>query len=246
MYIIAKNKDYYDGVVGSVGMDKTIVYERVLDEITENSKKPKEFQHKTFSWEEGNPFLNVVNMNIDHDKTDKYEDVDGFIVGFCGKMYIGYKLHYKELEWNEELQRKDEIRKTDIIYGLKEAVKYLKTDYWRGNFEDDLRYVGSYDPIQIFRDLKAPIFIYDSDTITTRGDYGSIKSHGVVLVNPNLKEYEFYKVVDAFTAFQELQMFISGVLGTGEKEIIEVADEHKISQHGFDKWSFRREPSKKR
>ena len=28
MYIIAKKKDYYDGVVGTMGIDKTIVYNR--------------------------------------------------------------------------------------------------------------------------------------------------------------------------------------------------------------------------
>ncbi len=44
MYIIAKNKDYYDGVVGSVGMDKTIVYERVIDEIESNEKMIKPFK----------------------------------------------------------------------------------------------------------------------------------------------------------------------------------------------------------
>ena len=30
MYVISKFKDYYDGVVGSVCIDKTIVYERKL------------------------------------------------------------------------------------------------------------------------------------------------------------------------------------------------------------------------
>ena len=49
MYIIAKNKDYYDGVVGSVGMDKTIVYERVIDEITDNAKIPKQFKHGRYN-----------------------------------------------------------------------------------------------------------------------------------------------------------------------------------------------------
>ena len=52
--------------------------------------------------------------------------------------------------------------------------------------------------------------------------------------------------MDTFTAFQEIQMYISGVLGTGEKEIIEVEDKYKIPQHGFNKWSFRREPTKKK
>jgi hypothetical protein len=238
MYIISKNKDYYDGVVGTVGMDKTIVYERVIEEITDNAKIPKEFRYKLFSWDDGNPFLNVLHMNIDHDKTKKYEDVDGFIVGFCGKLYIGYQLHYKEMVWDAGLGH-HETTKTDIIYGLEEAVKFLKTDYWRGSFEDDLRYIGSYDPIQIFRDFKTPVFVFD-------GFRRRPRNSSAFIVNANLKEWEFYKVVDAFTAFTELQMFISGVLGTGEKEIIEVADEHKISQHGFDKWSFRREPSKKK
>ena len=57
---------------------------------------------------------------------------------------------------------------------------------------------------------------------------------------------EFYKVIDAFTAFQEISMFIGGVLGIGEKEIVEIEDKYKIGQHGFDKWSFRKEPSKKK
>ena len=40
-------------------------------------------------------------------------------------------------------------------------------------------------------------------------------------------------------------MFLGGVLGIGEKEIIEVDDKYKIPQHGFDKWSFRKESVKK-
>ena len=92
----------------------------------------------------------------------------------------------------------------------------------------------NYDPINLFRESKTPIFVYD----TYRRD-------DAFIINPILKDYEFYKVVDAFTAFTELQMFISGVLGVGEKEIVEIEDKYKIGQHGFDKWSFRKEPQKK-
>lgn len=239
MYIISKRKDYYDGVVGSVGMDKTIVYERHVEEIEDSAKMPKEFQYKGFRWEGSNPFLNICHMDIDREKTSIYHDVDGFIVGFCGKLYMGWKFYYKEKEFNAEFNRHEDVVKTDIIYGLPEAVQYLKTDYWRGNFKDDLNYVGSYDPKEIFRDINAPVFVYDSYM-------GRPRRNDVFTINPNLKEWEFYKVVDAFTAFQEISMFIGGVLGTGEKEIIEVADKHKIAQHGFDEWSFRREPTKKR
>lgn len=232
MYIISKHKDYYDGVVGTVGMDKTIVYERETIEITDNNKIPKPFKVKRYSWDDRNPFLGVCRANVDHKKNKKYEEVRGFIVGFCGKLYLGWKFDYKENEWGE-LGYVDVI-KTDIIYGYKNAKEFLKSDYWRSNLDDDIKYVMNYDPIDLFREFKTPIFVYD----TYRRD-------DAFIINPTLKDYEFYKVIDAFTAFTELQMFIGGVLGIGEKEIVEIEDKYKIGQHGFDKWSFRREPQNK-
>ena len=95
MYIIGKHKDYYDGVVGSVGMDKTIVYERTPIEITDRNKTPKEFRPREHYWSDNNPFIGVCHVNIDREKTKKYDDADGFIVGFCGKLYLGWKLYYK-------------------------------------------------------------------------------------------------------------------------------------------------------
>ena len=105
--------------------------------------------------------------------------------------------------------------------------------------DNSIKYVESYDPINLFRKFKVPIFVFDADSRSPRND-------NAFIINANLKEFEFYKVVDAFTAFVETQNYISGVLGTSEKEIIEVEDKYKIGQHGFDKWSFRREPSKRR
>ena len=239
MYIISKYKDYYDGVVGTVGIDKTIVYERVIDEIIDIKKKPKVFRHKRYSWDDNNPFLNIVNIDVDRKKTTKYTDANGFIVGFCGKLYLGWKFYYKIMEWDEERNEKVEVTKTDIIYGYENAKKYMKTDYWRSNLGDSVQYIKTYDPIELFREYKIPIFVFD-------GDSRSPRNNSAFIINANLKEFEFYKVIDAFTAFTELQMFISGVLGTGEKEIIEIEDKYKIKKHGFDKWSFRREPSKKK
>ena len=237
MYIISKNKDYYDGVVGSVGMDKTVVYERITVEIEDSKKMLKEFRaHRNWNDRRENHFLNIGYANTD---SKKYEENNFFIVGFCGKLYLGWKFHYKVKVWDEEIGEMDSQWKTDIIYGYENAKKYLKTSFWRSNIDDDIEYVVKYDPINMFRELKSPIFIYDSERSKPRGN-------DKMIINPILKNYEFYKVVDAFTAFTELQMFIGGVLGVGEKEIIEIEDKYKIPQHGFDKWSFRREPSKKK
>lgn len=236
MYIIAKNKDYYDGVVGTVGIDKTLVYERNTVEIEDSKKMLKEFQaFRNWNDRRENRFLNIGYAQID---SKKYETSNFFLVGFCGKLYLGWKFEYKVKGWDKD-GKIIEIIKTDIIYGYEKAKKHIKTSFWHGNLDNDVEYVMKYDPINMFRELKSPVFIYDSDSRSPR-------KSSVLIINPILKEWEFYKVVDSFTAFQEISMFIGGVLGIGEKEIVEIEDKYKIPQHGFDKWSFRREPSKNR
>lgn len=239
MHIVSKHRDYYDGVVGTMGVDKTLVYERNTIEIDDVKKMPKEFQinnNLSWSYRRDNHFLNIGYMRTD---TKKYDDVDSFIVGFCGKLYLGWKFKYKIKEVDNYNMVVD-VTKTDIIYGFDNAKQYLKSGFWKDTSQEDIDYVLNYDPINIFRTLNTPIFIYDTH------NSGKARHDSTLIINPNLKEYEFYKEIDAFTAFQEISMFLGGVLGRGEKKIVEVEDKHKISQHGFDKWSFRKESSKKK
>lgn len=234
MYIISKNKDYYDGVADSMGIDKTIVYERHPIEITKQKDMPKIFHHKNI-WQHryDNPFYNITYSDVNLKKTKKYKKAYCFIIGFCGKLYLGWKLHYTIKRYGFALDEE----KIDIVHGYKNAKKYLKNEYWRHNLDDDIKYIETYDPINIFREINAPVFVYDTDTNNR---------HNSFIINPLLKDYEFYRVIDTFQTFQEIQMFIGGVLGSGEKDIIEVDDKYKITQHGFNKWSFRKEPTKKK
>jgi hypothetical protein len=57
----------------------------------------------------------------------------------------------------------------------------------------------------------------------------------------NLKDLQFYKVKDAFTAFQEISMFVGGVLPREGNPMASIADEEvRIHKAGFDaKTSFR-------
>jgi hypothetical protein len=236
MYIISKFKDYYDGVVGSMGIDKTLVFERTTEIIEDKTKFPEPFTGKP-RWEyrgNRNEFRNL-SYSYPLTKESKFSESAPFIVGFCGKLYIGWKF-FRETQ-NKRYPSLTEGFESIITYDLDFVKANHSIDSWGKNLLSDLDYILSYDPINLFRLLKTPIFIFDSDyeRIALRH-----RRHEVFISNPQLKTYEFYKVMDSFTAFQEIQMFLGGVLGTGEKEIVEVEDKYKISQHGFDNKSFRR------
>ena len=236
MYIISKNKDYYDGVVGTTGVDKTIVYERttVIEEDPHKfiqpftARKSWNIRHKT-------PF-NSFQSGYPVERKSIYGGSSGFIVGFCGKLYIGWKF-YREIKDNTGYPDME----TFITYDIEFVKKHVVHNSWNGDLINDIDYILGYNPMEIFRKMNSPIFMFDTDY--DRKFIQRYRRNDVLITNPKLKDYEFYKVMDSYTTFQEIQMFIGGVLGTGEKEIIEVEDKYKIAQHGFNKNSFRRSKS---
>jgi hypothetical protein len=96
---------------------------------------------------------------------------------------------------------------------------------------DSIRQLKLLDWTEYHRTYNTPVFMIKLDNNTCK-----------VTIDPCLKEIEFHKVKDPFTAFQDIQSFISGVLGNIEKEIITVGNDVKIHKAGFDKWSFRKPP----
>jgi len=242
MLIISKKKDYYDGVVGTMGVDKTIVYNREVKEFTEY-EFPEPFKRKVSDYyvKQVQPFLKLGGYNTN--KSSNYQDYNYFIVGFCGKLYIGWKLY---TETKSAFTNNNII--TTITYDFDNVNEILdcKRNGYYGNLSDHVKNVLDYDPMYLFRELNTPIFIYDNDFNRTFIGRFSKGRNPKFIINPNLNDYEFYKVFDSFQAFQEIQMFLGGVLGNHEKEIIEVADKYKIEQHGFDKWSFRKEKENKK
>jgi len=242
MYIISKRKDYYDGAVG-LGIDKSIVYERKI-EIEEDSEKFIQPFTSTKGWDrkKRNGFRKIVNTPATVDKS-VFSSSSAFIVGFCGKLYIGWKFYHEvnNTSFNKytgSMYGLDSNLKTFITYDLDFIKKELVEHSWSGKLINDIDYILNYKPIDIFRKLNTPIFIHDTDY--GRTTIHRYRNNEVFITNPTLKEFEFYKVMDSYTAFQEIQMFMGGVLGSGEKEIVEVEDKYKITQHGFDNNSFRR------
>jgi len=229
MLIISKNKDYYDGVVGTTGVDKTIVFERTTQEINDNKKFPKPFQRS--GWRSENKLYQHFSYNS---KSDKYLEASHFIIGFCGRLYLGFKMAYEV--------KKGFLTDTliDYTYDVSEFKEHFNQRWSFSDFDEFVEYVKNYDCVDIHRELNAPIFILDMNPNMAR------IHKEVFIINPILKEYQFYKVFDSFTALQEIQMYISGVLGIGENPTVEVSDKDKIISRGFDyKWSFRKEPKEK-
>lgn len=89
----------------------------------------------------------------------------------------------------------------------------------------------------------------EASTITYHGRNNESKPDDQVkyLGGPTLGDLEFYRVFDTFRAFQEIHMYLGGVLGVGNPPVPEVSNDDLIQAKGFNlKTSFRKEPSKKR
>ncbi len=72
----------------------------------------------------------------------------------------------------------------------------------------------------------------------------NLRTKITVTANPDdLRSWQFYKVMDAYTIHQEIEMFVSGVLAGQSPAVVEITDNRvKIEKHGFDfRESFRRE-----
>ncbi|OXX48835.1 hypothetical protein B9J93_03850 [Vibrio sp. V17_P4S1T151] len=64
--------------------------------------------------------------------------------------------------------------------------------------------------------------------------------------NTNLRLLQFQKQFYPQQAYQEIEMFCCGVLGSTQEEIIQIADEHLRDAKGFDGKSFKTRPGTKK
>lgn len=241
MYIISKFKDYYDGAVG-MGIDKSIVYKRNESEIdTPDYIKNVISVNEKYDW--GEKFTTDYGYNIPDGKFNSTI----IHIGFCGKLYLGFKFSKKS-----DTHRLNYSYDTEIIYDIEEAKKRLELETvinrWSRNkktkrdlLEDYLFKLNSVDPTEWFRNFNTPIFAIGCDVKTEAKDIFYNSQSIKTTINPILKNYEFAKVFDPYTAFQEIQMYISGVLGV-DKNVDNpiMSEKQKVAQHGMDKWSFRR------
>lgn len=254
MRIISKFQDYYDGVQ-AYGHDETLTYVRKVTKIKSKKFKSKHKEaydliekklHRRYSlgltprhirvWENGYKSLNLFP----------------FLIGFCGKYYVVLQhtcpedekvYNFYSTKQIEAFLRSDEKYKL----GLKRFIEgetapkfrwskvYKKEGKPWSEIIDrffDLNEMGNKDCIKsLFATYKVPVFVLDDDLN--------------FFTNKCLKDYSFYKCVDTFTAFQEIEMYLGGVLGADAPEMATIDDIYMRDKKGFNEMSFKKRPTKR-
>ena len=270
MRIISDHRDYYDCVM-SQGMDLTCVWVRRLEEV-EFGNKPRWHTPGVIFGNGEWPFPECPGTYWIGEKIE----ISQYMIGFCGKVYPvleisktgpdGKKTFCRSLE-DIDVFVEDNFKKIEVdTYKLTKK----KTWHWRrkgvGISRKDLREFFEECRQQeesfknIFVDNGCPVFVA---AYKTRYDkYSTIVYHGrredperpddkprVLKSNANhvlLKDFEFYKVFATQQAFQEIWQYISGILGLNNPYVPEMDDLTKRDGHGFNEWSFRKEPTKRK
>lgn len=222
MRIISDFKDYYDCIQG-VSLDKDVVYHR---------------QYRIFGEDDGYEYWSSIFR------------VKFGVVGFCGKKYPFLKI---ERRFNDSFvfysfDKADEFiqsfltkKELDVYFGKPARYHMLPStrkgilNKWN-EFQEQINTYANNEEIHF--KYKTPIFVIPHINNTNRFNW----TNSVFEIDAQLSQYEFFKVVDNYTAFQEIYMYISGILGGNFKPIPEVKDEDMIEAKGFDKkYSFRKD-----
>lgn len=248
MRIISHFKDYYD-VGQAYGADPSLVYEREKREATVESSRLVR-GGATDSLEDR---LNDYLYYPRHDSR-KYPDHPGLIprvIGFCGRLYPLFLQSDIEVSRFGSLYYSADYDFADEYYYSAEAVldraEELKLDArnknpssWGPKRVRDFFDRWSREDDGLFLEHRAPCFV-----VCYSFSWMDPVAREQLIINPRLADLQFYQIKHPVAAYQEIAQYLGNVL-VQRDEPLQVSDEHRAQQHGFDKMSFRREPGEKK
>ena len=218
MRIISDQRDYYD-CVQALGQDQSLIYVRKpYVEILSTSPFSIDALRRGY-W-----FCDSLVRGL-------------YFVGFCGTVYPALLVedpsNPRNRRWCYTLEEVDtfvrDTFKPKLVERYFSGPRYYWRETWRhirhSQFAEFFRFDGS-KYVHLF---KEPIFV------------AKIVHETQITYNANLGDLRFYRVVDPYTAYQEIQMWLSNVAKV-EKPIPRIDDKTMAACKGFDKWSFRKEP----
>ena len=221
--------DYYDG--GMIYHDDSIVFVR------------KDDNRLSFEDAEKHGILyDELNCGYEDKNKKKYStysaiQIEELCVIVCGKKYNGIRITFNK-EYGEGIH---------YVWSYDELVKVINNSKLsiRENRKTMYRKFKELNPDEYFdpQELKQESINFLIDNKISILNYIPYGMQNYWLINPsNLKEYQFYKVLSVPEIFQELEMWLGGVLSsTGNPMIVITDDKIKIAKHGFDSRSFRKD-----
>lgn len=261
MRIISKYKDYYDSASG-YGVDMGIVYsreERQLDRENEADRKLYyEIKEACDKVTKDDRFQNMY-LNANYDM---------IYVGVAGKIYVGLRFHTLandkdntlfKVHQNSRIVGNENIPMNQLFAWApsnlndKQLDTPASTNTWtqseqntpRSWFEKNAA-VRIVEDVELFARNEMVSFIKIGHH---RGYYhrhiGS-RDDSPIILNPCLLNYGFQKMVDSFTIFQEISMFVTGVLAQKDQMTHTATDKELLYARGHDDKSFKTPPTKKR
>lgn len=236
MKILSKVHDYYDSAAAYGVSDQ--YWKRQNDTLHEKNIELEDIMQHTQCWG-GRPM----------------------IIMFCGKAYPvislrgrgGYSDNHFLITCQDDFAAYEEIYDAGLnppYPGAWEDVKPTSNrfrsqeSYAVRGFQGFLDDVAKLDCEKYHRQYNAPIIRVGYTYIDKHGNYqdnrGRWRHKVTIETNPSLKALGFQKVKDAFTAYQELDSYIFGVLGVDVNPTVQTSDKDRLVAHGFDnRTSFR-------
>jgi hypothetical protein len=258
MLIDSDFHDYYD-TAATYGIDKTIVYTRkTKSQITTRHASKEDL----LVLPDGSSYVLKTNApRGDLPLSERLSGVRGgwgdaykWLLGFCGSFYpVVHLSYYSQLQSPssssyyfydaESLQEhlvqmglSDQKDRRGYGKWYSERSEDVCSEYGRKNIFNVERW-GKHD--FLFHAFKTPVFLLGYN-------WPDHHQENALVLNPCLKDLGFMRIKDPHTAFQDIQSYISGVIGMPAKPMVEISDKDKAAAKGHDSpYSFRKPPGKR-
>jgi len=233
MRIISKFKDYYDGV-GAGDLDHIPVYERHEKQIELIQPFPR-------GWRQSKYLIVNRNNKVSGFKSGLVTErsLYTYVIGYCGELYPILKV----------VQDNGSISKYWYEYDVSTYLNYVEKPRWsfdrhEQNLNEWLELIKTLKLKDIFKEHNVPVFIFDGFEIDTRKGTQPVLQ---VTLNPRLRKYEFYKVKEPYTAYQDIRVYVGNDLAHDTEVDVPTGDDKTLAESkGYDKWSFRKESTKEK
>jgi hypothetical protein len=235
---IIGGKDYYDSAM-AYGRDTDIVFVRNQNSIVP-ANKDCPLEDRTLDLRikpKGCAYFEDADSYYSNRIWERVEEV---VVYFAGKRYGGLKFYVDSILKNElaYFWNYEDFK----IFMAKKEIGFKVADIsWRGpnaygyTEEKMIKHFTPRDATKEEMDWLVANRV--SIAILTRNE----REWNWEINSDRLSKLFFFRMLDPYTAFQELSMFVGGVLPRNPNPMVEITSEKvKVAKHGFDKWSFRK------